>query len=99
MIPTLKLVGPSDRVQDRLAGLQAKVIRVVETEPASSFFQLLRRKSLEGCLSCHWHEDRQVDRSMRQMQSRCPCLGGLWYLSGNPALDRSTQMCTPSIEL
>ena len=64
-------------VQHGLTGLQAQVVRVVETQSASRLLQLFRGQSLQRGLGGHRHEDGEFDRAMGEVQDRSPSFGRL----------------------
>ena len=62
--PSLQRMRASDLIQRPLAGLQAKMVRVVEAEFASCSCKLCRGETFKGSLCGHGHEHGQLDWSM-----------------------------------
>jgi hypothetical protein len=71
--PSLELVCAPHGVQGRLARLEAEMVRIVQTQPAASLLELVRRKALQRRLGGHWHEDRERYRAMGKMERRSAC--------------------------
>lgn len=68
---------PTNCIQNLLAGLQAEMICVIQTEHTSRLSELLICQALEGCLCCDGHKDRQWDGAMREVESAGAGFGGL----------------------
>ena len=66
MPPALQLVCAPDGGEHILAGLQAKVIGVVEAETAAGLLQLLGSQALKRGLRSHGHEHGQLHRAVGQ---------------------------------
>lgn len=71
MVPPLQLMCPSNGVQHLLAGLEAKMVCVIETEPTPRALELIGGKAFQGCLGGHGHKDRKIDGAMGQSQDGC----------------------------
>lgn len=78
-----------NRIQHTLAGLQPQVICIVQAKPATRILELFWCQTLEGCLRGYRHENGQVDRAMREVESRSTSLGCLVKRRGDLSIERS----------
>lgn len=70
-------MGATNLLKGVLPWFQTKVIGVVQTQVASRLSQLFRGETFQRGLSCNRLENRQRDRTMRQLQNRCSGFGSL----------------------
>lgn len=77
-LPSLQLMRAPNRVQHRLPGLQAQMVRIIQAQHAPGLTELVVREALDGGLGCDGHEDREWDGAMREFEGACAGFCGLW---------------------
>lgn len=76
MVPSLEFVRASHGIEDFLAGLEAKMVRVVQAEAASCPLELFWGETFERSLRGYRHKYREVNLAMGKGQDGCAGAGG-----------------------
>ncbi len=69
-VPAHEAVQPAQAPDRLVARPQVEMVGIAEEELNAQFFQQMLRDSLDRALGADRHEDRRLDRSVRERQSR-----------------------------